>query len=163
MVPLDPCYCSSDFQIVSEGRRRGCEHIKSGHCIGKITKIYFANFDSVASLYEVDSTCASVRIITIRLLTVLRLFVTLWTDCSMPGILSFTISWSLLKFMSFESVMLSNHLILCHLLLLPAKCPKEYFLRFTKFLGFWDHFIILKVYISIKNKTRKQLKNIRIF
>ena len=36
--------------------------------------------------------------------------------------LSFTASWSLLKFMSSELVMLSNHLILCHpLLLLPAR------------------------------------------
>ena len=34
---------------------------------------------------------------------------------------SFTISWSLLKLMSIESVILSNHLILCHpLLLLPS-------------------------------------------
>ena len=38
---------------------------------------------------------------------------------SMPGFLSFTISWSLLKLMSIESVMPSNHLILCHPLLLP--------------------------------------------
>ena len=35
--------------------------------------------------------------------------------------LSFTISWSLLKLMSIESMMPSNHLILCHpLLLLPS-------------------------------------------
>ena len=33
--------------------------------------------------------------------------------------LPFTISWSLLKLMSIESVMPSNHLILCHPLLLP--------------------------------------------
>ena len=33
--------------------------------------------------------------------------------------LSSTIPWSLLKFMSVESVTLSNHLILCHPLLLP--------------------------------------------
>ena len=45
-------------------------------------------------------------------------------DCATPWTvarqapLSSTISWSLLKFMSIESVMLSNHLILCHLLLL---------------------------------------------
>ena len=39
-------------------------------------------------------------------------------------LLSFTISWSLLKFMSIESVMLSNHLILCRpLLLLPSIFP----------------------------------------
>ena len=38
-------------------------------------------------------------------------------DCSTSG-LSFIISWSLLRFTSIESVMLTNHLILCHLLLL---------------------------------------------
>ena len=37
--------------------------------------------------------------------------------------LSFTISQSLLKRKSVESVMLSNHLILCHLLLLPSVFP----------------------------------------
>ena len=39
-------------------------------------------------------------------------------DCSMPG-LPITNSQSLLKLMSIESVMPSNHLILCHPLLLP--------------------------------------------
>ena len=38
--------------------------------------------------------------------------------------LSFTISLSLLKLMSIESVTSSNHLILCHpLFLLPSTCP----------------------------------------
>ena len=37
--------------------------------------------------------------------------------------LSITSSWSLLKLMSIESVMPSNHLILCHLLLLLAPIP----------------------------------------
>ena len=38
--------------------------------------------------------------------------------------LSFTITWSLLKFTSIETVMLSNHLILfCALLLLPSIFP----------------------------------------
>ena len=38
--------------------------------------------------------------------------------------LSFTVSWSLLKFMSIESVMLYNHLILClPLLFLPSVFP----------------------------------------
>ena len=45
-------------------------------------------------------------------------------DCSMPGFLSFTISQSLLKFMSIDLVMPSNDLILCHpLLLLPPIPP----------------------------------------
>ena len=45
-------------------------------------------------------------------------------DCSMPASLSFTISQSLLKLMSTESVMSSNHPILYHpLLLLPSIFP----------------------------------------
>ena len=45
-------------------------------------------------------------------------------DRSTPGSLSFTISRSLLKLMSVESVMPSNHLILCcRLLLLPSIFP----------------------------------------
>ena len=45
-------------------------------------------------------------------------------DCSTPASLSITNSRSLLKFMSFKLVMPSNHLILCHpLLLLPAIFP----------------------------------------
>ena len=34
-------------------------------------------------------------------------------DCSMQASLSFTVSWNLLKLMSVESRMPSNHLILC--------------------------------------------------
>ena len=45
-------------------------------------------------------------------------------DCSMPGFLFITNSWSLLKLMSIESMMPSNHLILCcPLLLLPSIFP----------------------------------------
>ena len=40
-------------------------------------------------------------------------------DCSTPGSLSITISQSLLKLMSIESMMPSNYLILCRPLLLP--------------------------------------------
>ena len=41
-----------------------------------------------------------------------------WTAAHQAS-LSITNSWSLLKLMSIESVMPSNHLILCHLLLIP--------------------------------------------
>ena len=52
-----------------------------------------------------------------------RLFVTPWTAACQAS-LSITISWSLLKLMSIESVMPSNHLILCcPLLLLPSTFP----------------------------------------
>ena len=46
-----------------------------------------------------------------------------WTAAYQAS-LSFTVSCSLLRFMPIESVMLSNHLILCHfLLLLPSVFP----------------------------------------
>ena len=51
------------------------------------------------------------------------LFVTPWT-ATRQALLSSALSWSLLKFMSTESVMLSNHLILYRpLLLLPSIFP----------------------------------------
>ena len=50
------------------------------------------------------------------------LFVTPWTAACQAS-LSSTISRSLLKFMSIESVMPSNHLILCCPLLLPSIFP----------------------------------------
>ena len=47
------------------------------------------------------------------------IFVTPWTAAHQAS-LSITISWSLLKLMSIKLVMPSNHLILCHPLLLPS-------------------------------------------
>ena len=60
---------------------------------------------------------------TVQLVSHVRLFATFWTmACQAP--LSSSISLSLLKSMSVESVILSNHLILCHLLLLlPSVFP----------------------------------------
>ena len=84
--------------------------------------------------------CLLFREITIRLLLILLslisficsccylvalscLFLTPWM-AACQGPLSSTISQSLLKFMSIELVMLSNHFILCHpLLLLPSIFP----------------------------------------
>ena len=66
-------------------------------------------------------------------------------DCSLPDFLSFSISQSLLKLMSLELMMLSNHLILCHtLLLLPSVFPSTRVfssdlavsIRYTKYWSF---------------------------
>ena len=52
-----------------------------------------------------------------------QLFVNPWTAVHQIP-LSFTVSWSLLRFISIELVMLSNNHILCHpLLLLPSTFP----------------------------------------
>ena len=52
----------------------------------------------------------------------IRLFATPWTAARQAS-LSITSSWSLLKLMSIESVMPTNHLILSHPLLLPSFFP----------------------------------------
>ena len=54
----------------------------------------------------------------VQLLSHVQLFVTPWTAACQAS-LSITNSWSLLKLMSVESVMPSNHLILCRPLILP--------------------------------------------
>ena len=60
--------------------------------------------------------------VVVQSLSHVQLFVTPWTiACQAP--LSFTISWSLLKLMAIESMMPSNHIILCHSLLLPSIFP----------------------------------------
>ena len=80
----------------------------------------------------------------------MKLCLTLWDPwtAAHQDSLSFTISWSLLKLMSIGFVMPSNHLILCHpLLLLPSvfpsirlfskemalciRCPKDQSLSFS--------------------------------
>ena len=62
-------------------------------------------------------------IVVVQLLIHVQLFVTPWTAGPQAS-LSFTISWRLFKFMSIESVMPSNHLILCHpLILSPSLFP----------------------------------------
>ena len=54
----------------------------------------------------------------IQYLSRVQLFATPWTAASQAS-LFITNSWSLFKLMSIKSVMPSNHLILCHRLLLP--------------------------------------------
>ena len=62
-------------------------------------------------------------VVVFHLLRRIYLFAAPWT-AALQASLSFTISQSLLKLMSIESVMPSNHLILCHLLLLlPSIFP----------------------------------------
>ena len=60
----------------------------------------------------------------VQLLSRVRFFITPWTAAHQAS-LSITNSQSLLKLMSIELVMPSNHLILCHpLLLLPSIFPR---------------------------------------
>ena len=84
----------------------------------------------------------------VQSLSYVKLFATPWTAAHQVS-LSF-ISQSLLKLMSIESMMPSNHLILCHpLLLLPSIFPSESALRikWPKYQGF--SISVISVYSSI--------------
>ena len=64
-----------------------------------------------------ENICRWYDFVVVQSLSRVQLFVTSWTAACQAS-LSFTISWSLLKLMSIELVMPSNHLILCRPLLL---------------------------------------------
>ena len=65
----------------------------------------------------------SVQFSSVKSLSHVQLLETPWTAACRAS-LSITNSWSLLKLMSIELVMTSNHLILCHpLVLLPSNFP----------------------------------------
>ena len=78
---------------------------------------------SVIGFFQLAKCFQSMSISSVQSLSHVQPFATPWTAASQAP-LSITDSQSLLKLMSFESVMPSNHLILCHpLLLLPSICP----------------------------------------
>ena len=65
----------------------------------------------------------SIIVVVVQSLSCVWLFATPWTAACQAS-LSFTISRSLLKLMSIKSMILSNHLVLCHpLLFLPSIFP----------------------------------------
>ena len=73
----------------------------------------------VVSIYMRNAAAA----IVVQMLSCVWFFATPWTVARQAPLFS-TILQSLFEFMSIESVMLSNHLILCHLfLLLPSVFP----------------------------------------
>ena len=88
---------------------------------GRLINARYFQFSSVQSLSHV------------------RLSATPWT-AARQTFLSITNSWSLLKLMSIESMMPSNHLILCHPLLLPRKSQ-----LLTLWLAFLETSFVLKL------------------
>ena len=62
------------------------------------------------------------QVVVVQSLSCIWLFATPWTAAHQAS-LFFTISWSLLKLMSIESVMPSNHLIFCRLF---SSCPQSF-------------------------------------
>ena len=84
-----------------------------------------------------------------------RLFVTSWTAAQQAS-LSITNSWNLLKLMSIESVMPSNHLIICcPLLLLPSIFPSiRIFSNESAFHMRWPKYWSFSFNISPSNESQ---------
>ena len=82
--------------------------------VGHIVNSYFYFLHNLCFL-EVNNHCFFIAcfasVVVVQLLSPVQLFVTPWIAAHQAS-LSFSISWSLLKLMSIELVMLSNHLIL---------------------------------------------------
>ena len=88
-------------------------------CSQACHRFFSSFFFSLLTLFMVSSV-----IIVFQSLNHVRLFATPWTAACQAS-LSFTNSRSLLKLMYIESVMLSNHLVLCcPFLLLPSIFPR---------------------------------------
>jgi len=85
-------------------------------------KIFLALKFSLAKIAIVTPAFFWLVVSSVQSLSRVRLFVTPCTT-ALQASLSITTSQSLLKFTSIESVMPSNLLILCHLLLLPSIFP----------------------------------------
>ena len=83
----------------------------------------FVKYFSVSVEMIIFFSLYSIVVVIVQLLSHVQLFVTPWTKACQAS-LSFTVSWNLLKLMSIESVMPSNHIILySSLLLMPSFFP----------------------------------------
>ena len=91
------------------------------HRICDIYGVLAGSLSLGANLFAQEESVKQVLLFVVQSLSHVRLFVTQWTTACQAS-LSFTIFQSLLKLMSTESVMPSNHLILC--------CPFSYYLQF---------------------------------
>ena len=104
------------FDWYLEASKRGNDTVTS---LEETKERLFENISEFLKVSRVHPVSGSAppSAIVVQPLNLVRLFETPWTaPCQSP--LPFTISQSLLKLMSFESVMPSNHLIHCHPLLL---------------------------------------------
>ena len=119
------CWCIKKSVFGGKGVS-GCK--KKGWCLA-LSQDFFSFHNHMSQFLKVNESFSHISpsqyifVVVVQSLSLVQLFVA-------PGIsacqasLSLAISWSLLKLMSIESMMPSNHLILCRLLLLlPSIFP----------------------------------------
>ena len=92
-----------DADIENSRGRRGWDELR-----GALKRMYY-------HVCKTDCYCSPTRLV--------QLFVSPWTAARQGSWSSFTNSWSLLKLVSIESMMPSNHLVLFQPLLLPQSFP----------------------------------------
>ena len=105
------------------------------------------------AVLEASQPLPTLSVVVVQSLSHVWLFVTPWTAAGQVS-LSFTISQSFLKLMSIESVMPSNHLVLCHpLLLLPSIFL--FFIWKDRHLPYEIDYVHIHTASSIPNKAHK--------
>ena len=150
---LSPCKCLCWTTILKASPSQ-----TNSSCVShKISYLYFSHSRKITATKSTSALCClgsafSFNLVVVQSLSCVQLFVTPWTAACQAS-LPFTLSQ---KLMCIESVMLSNHFILCcPLLLLPSIFPgirvfsKESVLRITwqKYWSF-SFSIILSVNIQ---------------
>ena len=88
--------------------RKGCAHLS----YSQVDRDRLISPSAKQRHFSLQSSTWAGSSSSVQVLSCVRLFATPWTTACQAS-LSITNSWSLLKLMSFESVMPSNHLILC--------------------------------------------------
>ena len=100
-----------------------------------LLQVLFGRWSGFGGAKEKDSSVFGFLLNSVQLLSRVQPFMTPWSVARQAS-LSITNSWSLLKLMCIESVMLFNHLILCcPLLLLPSIFPSIRVLSNESVLG----------------------------
>ena len=125
-------FCPRDFP--GKNTRVGCHFLLQG--IELVSPAWQADFfttESPGKPWHIIGTSNINWIVVVQLLRHVGLFATPWTAACQAS-LSFTISLSLLKVMSTESVMPSNHLFLsCSLLLCLQSFPASWSFPISRF------------------------------
>ena len=103
-----------EFQITSNNLSNGIS-LNHDENLGNLQNVYLFWGLNSSQGWKHCAYCIS----SVQSLSHVQLFATPWTSACLAS-LSITNSQSLLRLMSIESVMPSNHLILCHPLLLPS-------------------------------------------
>ena len=101
---------------------------------------------------ETEIDICTLFVVAVQLLSPVQLFTIPWTT-ALQASLSSTVSWSLLQFMSIESVMLSNHLILCRPLLSSVLPTMRVFSNESALPIRWPKYYSFSLSISPSNAT----------